>query len=58
MYCDFFFFFEAFQNKFFFFSEDFFSVYLKLFDIEKENFRSTIVFYSLIKYIYIFKCQC
>jgi hypothetical protein len=44
MYCDFFS--EPFQDKFF--SEVFFSVCLKLFDLEKENFRFAIVFYSRI----------
>jgi hypothetical protein len=38
------FFSEAFQDKIFF--EDSSSVCLKFFDLEKENFRSAIVFYS------------
>ena len=37
---------EAFQDKIF--SEDFFFVCLKLFDLENENFRSVIVFNSRI----------
>jgi hypothetical protein len=40
------FFSEPFQDKFF--SEVFFSICLKLFDLEKENFRFAIVFYSRI----------